>query len=148
MRKSLVPPANLSKGLCRKFGAPDFFSSNPQTIREAKNLCALCPVRMDCLRWALGNQETYGVWGGADQWEMRTALALAPDGTPVKKAKRAKCPYCRSSREVTEVLELSGRASQAHCTQCGLTWRRVRSFVKRERAKRGSIMRNRQADAA
>lgn len=148
MRKSLVPPANLSKGLCRNPSGPDFFSQIPQDVRQAKNLCALCPVRMDCLRWALGNQEVYGVWGGADQWEMRTALALTSHGAPVKKAQRAKCPFCRSSRTVTEVLELANRASRAHCAQCGLSWRRAKSFVKRERAKRGSGLQTRLSDAA
>lgn len=141
MRNSPVPPAILAHGLCVQPGGPDFFSPLPDDVRKAKNLCALCPVRFDCLKFAVTTPETYGVWGGADQWEIRIACAVTPYGEPVKKAHPAKCPYCRSIRNVTEVREVASRASRAHCTGCGLSWKRARSFVKKERARRSRILR-------
>jgi WhiB family redox-sensing transcriptional regulator len=33
------------------------------SIRKAKEICALCPVRKPCLQFALDNEE-YGVWAG------------------------------------------------------------------------------------
>ena len=30
----------------------------------ARNLCLSCPVMMECLRHAVANKETLGVWGG------------------------------------------------------------------------------------
>jgi WhiB family redox-sensing transcriptional regulator len=32
--------------------------------REAKAICAGCPVRQPCLEWALTRPETHGIWGG------------------------------------------------------------------------------------
>ncbi|MPZ00722.1 MAG: WhiB family transcriptional regulator [Actinophytocola sp.] len=33
-------------------------------VDEAKSICATCPVRERCLRFALDNGLTYGVFGG------------------------------------------------------------------------------------
>ncbi|UUU29173.1 WhiB family transcriptional regulator [Streptomyces sp. CA-210063] len=42
-------------------------------VAAAKRVCARCPVRRQCLNWALGNGQTAGVWGGMDE-EERTEL--------------------------------------------------------------------------
>jgi WhiB family transcriptional regulator, redox-sensing transcriptional regulator len=31
---------------------------------RAKAICRTCPVKANCLAWALGTREPYGVWGG------------------------------------------------------------------------------------
>lgn len=36
-----------------------------------KQLCRTCPVRVDCLLTAMGNDEPFGVWGGATFNERR-----------------------------------------------------------------------------
>ena len=33
-------------------------------IKEAKKICASCPVQQECLDYALENNEDLGVWGG------------------------------------------------------------------------------------
>ncbi|MEU6277041.1 WhiB family transcriptional regulator [Streptomyces populi] len=59
---------------------PDLFfpigSTGPALlqIQEAKAVCAGCPVREECLRWALDTDQTVGVWGGTSEAERR-ALA-------------------------------------------------------------------------
>lgn len=41
-----------------------FFNEGSLTaVKEAKRICALCPVRKPCLQFATDNEE-YGVWGG------------------------------------------------------------------------------------
>lgn len=35
----------------------------------ARNACADCPLRSDCLEWALENDERWGIWGGLDPEE-------------------------------------------------------------------------------
>ncbi len=42
--------------------------------REAKEICALCPVREDCLAYALRIREPHGVWGGLNETERRQLL--------------------------------------------------------------------------
>lgn len=54
--------------LCR--GAdPDLFfptrhSDSDSEGAAAKAVCAECPVAVDCLEYALANNEKYGIWGG------------------------------------------------------------------------------------
>jgi WhiB family redox-sensing transcriptional regulator len=38
---------------------------------EAKAVCAVCPVRDECLEYALATNQTEGVWGGLDASERR-----------------------------------------------------------------------------
>lgn len=140
MKNSPVPSVVLAQGICSDPDGPDFFSTRPEDVRRAKNLCALCPVRFKCLEYALSVPETYGVWGGADQWEIRSACAVTPQGDAVKKSTPAKCPFCRSSRHVSEVRDMTTRASRAECKQCGLNWKRWRSFVKKKRVRRGELV--------
>lgn len=42
---------------------PEVSTNHPQW-REAKEMCATCPVRNQCLEYALRNDERWGVWGG------------------------------------------------------------------------------------
>lgn len=42
------------------FPAPD----DKQSLKAALVTCTGCPVRIDCLRHALLNDEAHGVWGG------------------------------------------------------------------------------------
>lgn len=39
--------------------------------RKAKAICADCPVRAECLEYALTNGETHGTWGGTSERERR-----------------------------------------------------------------------------
>ncbi|MEY9894777.1 WhiB family redox-sensing transcriptional regulator [Catenulispora sp. MAP12-49] len=41
-------------------------------IRAAKAVCAECPVRRECLLFALAKQERYGIWGGFTARERAT----------------------------------------------------------------------------
>jgi WhiB family redox-sensing transcriptional regulator len=51
---------------------PDlFFPERGASTREAKEVCRGCPVREDCLEYALGNAEKFGIWGGMSERERR-----------------------------------------------------------------------------
>ena len=41
-------------------------------VRKAKEVCAGCPVRDPCLRWALETGVDHGVWGGLSEEERRS----------------------------------------------------------------------------
>ncbi|MFI7361614.1 WhiB family transcriptional regulator [Streptomyces sp. NPDC050149] len=61
---------------CRE-ADPDLFfpigSTGPALVQteDAKAVCRSCPVRQECLRWALDNGQDAGVWGGLDETERR-----------------------------------------------------------------------------
>jgi WhiB family redox-sensing transcriptional regulator len=40
-------------------------------VGVAKALCAECPLREQCLKWAIDNGEVFGVWGGYTPRERR-----------------------------------------------------------------------------
>lgn len=48
-----------------------FFSErgNNAKVAEARNICATCPVTLDCLAVGLG--EKHGIWGGTSEGERR-----------------------------------------------------------------------------
>jgi WhiB family redox-sensing transcriptional regulator len=49
--------------------------SRERREREAKAICAGCPVIESCRRWALVAREPYGVWGGLSVEERDYLLA-------------------------------------------------------------------------
>jgi WhiB family redox-sensing transcriptional regulator len=40
-------------------------------IRQAKAVCDECPVKMECLDFAITTNQEYGVWGGTSEEERR-----------------------------------------------------------------------------
>ncbi len=55
------------------FFGPDaeFVTSRREREAQAKAICAACPVRPDCLTFALDTGQVYGVWGGLNEDERR-----------------------------------------------------------------------------
>jgi len=45
------------------------FSFGRTAIEVAKMMCSECPVRLECLEYAVTNKENHGVWGGASEDE-------------------------------------------------------------------------------
>ncbi|MEO6120969.1 MAG: WhiB family transcriptional regulator [Acidimicrobiales bacterium] len=43
--------------------------------RRAKSICATCPVRKDCLDFAVRIREQHGIWGGLNEQERRQGAA-------------------------------------------------------------------------
>jgi WhiB family redox-sensing transcriptional regulator len=39
--------------------------------RLAKSICSSCPVRQECLEYALSIPEPHGIWGGMNESERR-----------------------------------------------------------------------------
>lgn len=64
------------KALCRDQDVTIFFPEKGESSRAAKKICARCPVRIECLNYALRNGERYGVWGGTSERERRRLKSL------------------------------------------------------------------------
>jgi len=71
------------KGLCR--GNHSYLFFPPSTVErkeererrevKAKAICMVCPVKVDCLEFALEIKEPYGIWGALTETERRQTVA-------------------------------------------------------------------------
>lgn len=48
-----------------------FYPARGLSNETAKQLCSACPVRHDCLEFAIAAGERFGVWGGLGERERR-----------------------------------------------------------------------------
>jgi WhiB family redox-sensing transcriptional regulator len=97
------------KGACRDYD-PDLF--HPETeaqAQEPKKICWRCPVRVECLSWAMEGNMT-GVWG-ATTHRQRERLRW--------RRARTYCPVCASSLVIDE---RAGPRKGQVCVACGTSW--------------------------
>ena len=59
------------QALCAQTDPEAFFPEKGGSTREAKKVCLTCEVRQECLEYALGNDERFGIWGGLSERERR-----------------------------------------------------------------------------
>lgn len=108
-----------------------FFSRDPAERYPAKNLCfSQCPVREDCLRWALEHRQIWGVWGGKDEGEIRRALSVGASGEETRRRRSPNCPFCTarpSQLVVVEYCQLGKHRRRVvrvvECMECKFSWR-------------------------
>ena len=68
---AIVMPEWYPQGLCAQTDPEAFFPEKGGSTREAKKICAGCPVRQKCLDHALANHERHGIWGGLSERDRR-----------------------------------------------------------------------------
>ncbi len=56
---------------CTSADPETFYPGKGESTREAKRVCRGCEVRVECLEWALGENERHGVWGGLSELERK-----------------------------------------------------------------------------
>jgi WhiB family redox-sensing transcriptional regulator len=71
---------------CRGVAPTEFFPSDGLGVEQAQKLCAKCPVKVECLEYALANRIEHGVWGGASERERRRILRRRRDLAPAPPA--------------------------------------------------------------
>lgn len=74
-------------------------------VTQAKAVCRACPVRHQCLSYAIREGETDGVWGGTDEKERR----------PVPVRILPASEYCGSGRHVKA---MAGTLADGRCREC------------------------------
>jgi len=148
--------------LCAQTDPEVFFPEKGGSVREAKAVCAGCPVRAQCLEHALAHDERFGVWGGLSERERRRLKTTAthrstasrpasrragvPDGGPglgevdevVVARLMAGRPVTGASRvEVAQAalgLHHAGHSARRIAAQLGVHERQVQRWVTRHRA--------------
>jgi len=77
----------------------------PYPSPDVKRICDQCPVRPECLTWALDTDQE-GIWGGTSTYER--SLMKTP-------RQRKSCITCGSIEVVTE-------RNHELCCACGVSW--------------------------
>jgi len=63
----------MASAVCSQIGGDMWFAEKSEwaTVVQAKILCRQCPVRTQCLAYAMENNERFGVWGGLSPRQRR-----------------------------------------------------------------------------
>lgn len=61
----------LDRAKCRGMDPDRFFVRGVAQARPVIRVCDRCPVKDDCLRYAIDNDITFGVWGGLTERQRR-----------------------------------------------------------------------------
>jgi WhiB family redox-sensing transcriptional regulator len=61
----------LNRAKCKDMDPAIFFPSDSIGVRVAQTICAECPVKAECLEYALDDGVDHGVWGGTSERERR-----------------------------------------------------------------------------
>jgi WhiB family redox-sensing transcriptional regulator len=64
-------PAWQRRAACRGKGCDPWFATTREAEDAARAVCEPCPVRRECLAYALGAPELVGIWAGTDEQERR-----------------------------------------------------------------------------
>lgn len=67
----IEPEPWTAQALCGQANPDAWFPEKGASPRDAKRICATCPVAADCLEYAMRNRERWGVWGGLTERERR-----------------------------------------------------------------------------
>lgn len=59
---------------CLQHDPEIFFASRARAERRAKSICNRCPVRLECLAFALQSKVEFGIWGGLNGKERMALL--------------------------------------------------------------------------
>ena len=74
-------PAWMADGACRGESRDLFFLNKGGDARPAKAICNRCPVRAECLEYAMSNYDLAGIWGGLANRERRRLRRLGREAS-------------------------------------------------------------------
>lgn len=68
---------------CKNKPTEWFFPAKGVNPARAKAVCMTCPVRIECLDWAVEMRERQGVFGGTSEKQRRPLIKAMLAGTPL-----------------------------------------------------------------
>lgn len=117
-------PEWMALGSCRGCDPDLWYAERGESTAQAKEICAACPVRGECLDYALANRELYGVWGGCSERErrrLRVRDGSKPDGRP--------SPVAAARRRQVREMRAEGLRPAEIARSLGLTTRTVHRYL-------------------
>lgn len=93
--------------VCSETDPEIFHPEKGGSTRPAKAICGGCPVRAQCLQYALEHNEQFGVWGGLSERDRREFKTRKPVTHCVNRHEYAvtgrqvdgRCPECSRLRD-------------------------------------------------
>lgn len=95
-----------------------WFPDRGANTQKARAVCAACPVRRECLEYAVRWRIPFGIWGGRSVRERRHLLDAgvgrprrlpAPHGTTTRYARGCRCAGCREANYEYQLFWRPGR---------------------------------------
>lgn len=91
--------------LCREADPDAWFPEPGNSAHAAKRICRRCPVRVECLTYALDTRQPDGVWGGKSERERHKLIARSTS-------------TCRRGHERTADNTTRDARGHLHCLTC------------------------------
>lgn len=96
---------------------PDWWYPTDGTARQARGICAGCPVRGDCLQAALVRVEEHGIWGGTSERgrrKLRRLWLACPHPDRAHRVDGCGCALCAElDLHNRRMVELAATAAEA-----------------------------------
>jgi WhiB family redox-sensing transcriptional regulator len=103
------------QALCAQVAFDMHYPESGSPGAEAKAVCAMCPVRMECLQYAIDNGEKFGIWGGLNENERRhfkhtgtVRPRLEPKPRPVTERHAARLALYQTGATDPQIAEACG----------------------------------------
>lgn len=114
LRRVLTDLAWMDGGLCRQTDPELFYPEKGHSAEPAKAVCRGCPVRAECLTYALAADERWGIWGATTDDERDAIRAALSDGRRNgRRPRRLVRPGVDDALELVGLVELLGGGEAA-----------------------------------
>ena len=99
-----------AKAACRGMDANWFHPVRGGSVDKQRKVCDSCPVKVECLRYALDNNIWIGIYGGTTEKDRRRLKR----GLGMMKTLTKRCDHCR---EVFETKDNGPGNQQRYCSR-------------------------------
>lgn len=116
------PPWWRALGACRGIDPAIFFPERGESCVEAKAVCAGCPVRGECLDFALDVGEHFGIWGGTSERERQR----------MRRGRRGPAPWSGERRRQVRSMSTQGLTISEIARELGVSARTIWRYLQPE----------------
>jgi hypothetical protein len=101
-----------ARPLCATADPEDWFRERAGSYADRPfNICRQCPIVMDCLNWAIDNDERWGIWGGTSPEDRRDIRK----GKKPRQPRPLRTPLVGECKDCRRTIEIRGKG---RCNRC------------------------------